>query len=97
MQYIGSILIHHNAGAEFDVGYYDEDSIRKGDVTRLTSQLVPGVFDEESRELMMHFELMVLGGAYLLPSEDRLNDVFPDMPPMGIEEMIEKAWSLKNE
>lgn len=38
---------------------------------------------------------MVIQGAMKLPRENRLNDRYPDVKPMSIEQMMMTAWSSK--
>lgn len=37
----------------------------------------------------------VLNGDFVIPKEGRLNERYPDIKPMSIEEMLRVAWSGK--
>ncbi|KAM0549492.1 hypothetical protein ACHAPJ_009308 [Fusarium lateritium] len=80
-------------GAKFDVIYDTEDNIKTGDVTLLTDEPVPGVPVEVSKAMMAEAERAIISGAYLLPLENRLNEVFPEIRPMTIGEMLSESWS----
>ncbi|KAL2679199.1 hypothetical protein Neosp_009963 [[Neocosmospora] mangrovei] len=79
-------------GAKFHVVHDSLEKLEKNDVTLVSDEPVPGVPEEISKAMMAQVGSLIIKGTYYLPTEGLLNDVFPDIHPTSLEEMLRKAW-----
>ncbi|KAF5007111.1 hypothetical protein FDECE_6542 [Fusarium decemcellulare] len=81
-------------GDKFNVTYDSVEKLSKGEVTELPGHVpayafVPKVVLQQALSV---YALWSAEGAFSLVSERTLNDVFPEIKPMGVREMLQKAW-----
>ncbi|KXH57122.1 hypothetical protein CSAL01_09892 [Colletotrichum salicis] len=50
---------------------------------------------EETQAMMALFGLMSVEGRILVPEDNRMNDKYPEIHPVGIEELLTEAWTGK--
>jgi hypothetical protein len=87
-------LLQKATGVQLKVTYDSLEDLQKGDATVLfpdkeswggiDPKVMAAMFGAEAAEEKM-----------LLPREGRLNERFPEIQPMGIEDLIMQAWSGK--
>ncbi|KXH43657.1 hypothetical protein CSIM01_11984 [Colletotrichum simmondsii] len=83
-------------GAKFDVVYDGEEKLRSGKATVWSAGYGAGPASMEETEAMTAlFGLMGIEGRILVPEGNRLNAKYPDIRPIGIEELLTKAWTGK--
>ncbi|KAK7408893.1 hypothetical protein QQX98_008954 [Neonectria punicea] len=79
---------------KFHVSYDSIEDIRAGKVTLVSPDTGSyGEIDASMMAAMMGS--MVINGGMEIPKEGRLNDKYPEIKPMSIEEMMTAAWSKK--
>ena len=79
-------------GRMFKVSYDSIEKLEKGEVTNLTELMASEKF---LRDATIMFGIMAVRGHLLLPDEKdfRLNDRFPDLEAMTVENLIKETWS----
>ncbi|KAL2876961.1 hypothetical protein SGCOL_007792 [Colletotrichum sp. CLE4] len=83
-------------GAKFDVVYDGEEKLRNGQATVWSTDYGAGPASaEETQAMMALFGLMSVEGRILVPEGNRLNDKYPEIHPVGIEELLTAAWTGK--
>ncbi|KAK1448788.1 hypothetical protein CMEL01_08103 [Colletotrichum melonis] len=83
-------------GAKFDVVYDGEEKLRNGQATVWSAGYGAGPASmEETQAMIALFGLMSVEGRSLVPQGKRLNGKYPDIRPIGIEELLTKAWTGK--
>ncbi|KAM5349727.1 hypothetical protein ACJ41O_006232 [Fusarium nematophilum] len=79
-------------GDKFNVAYDSLDMLKEGKATLVSEDDASyGGIDPVAMAATMG--VMAAGGQLELPKEGRLNDRFPDIRPMSVEELVTKAWS----
>ncbi|KAK1636983.1 hypothetical protein BDP81DRAFT_518020 [Colletotrichum phormii] len=79
-------------GAKFDVVYDGEEKLRNGQATVWSTDYGAGPASvEETQAMMALFGLMSVKGRILVPEGNRLNDKYPEIHPVGIEELLTEA------
>ncbi|KAK1524129.1 uncharacterized protein CCOS01_09216 [Colletotrichum costaricense] len=83
-------------GVKFDVVYDGEEKLRNGQATVWSAGYGAGPASmEETQAMIALFGLMSVEGRILVPQGNRLNGKYPDIRPIGIEELLTKAWTGK--
>lgn len=82
------------AGEKFDVAYDSIEKLREGKATLV---FPPGETygGTEPEVEAAWIGVTAVEGQLALPKEGRLNEKFPEIVPMSIEEMITQAWGKK--
>ncbi|KAF5967094.1 hypothetical protein FCOIX_12143 [Fusarium coicis] len=76
-------------GSKFDVAYDPAEKLEKGEVTELPFNRNAADLPQKVLEgLMSLWGLYVLEGKYDLPTDKALNNVFPDIKPLKVEDVL---------
>ncbi|RBR16167.1 hypothetical protein FVER53590_13505 [Fusarium verticillioides] len=76
-------------GSKFDVAYDPAEKLEKGEVTELPFNKNAADLPQKVLEgLMSLWGLYVLEGKYDLPTDKALNNVFPDIQPLKVEDVL---------
>lgn len=93
------ILTELLAGEKWKVTYDTLDQLKKGEVTFLQQPTGPGSYNlpaEAGRQMAVEFGIMAAEGIMDVSSRGLRNDVFPDVRPVTIEELVTRAWKKKD-
>lgn len=90
-------LAEEARGTKFKVHYEDPDKLERFEVTKLpgheaAAEIMPW---EHLRHFCGVFENWLVQGYYNLPTENTLNEKFPDIKTLTIKEMVEQNWKGK--
>ncbi|KAF6804912.1 nmrA-like family protein [Colletotrichum sojae] len=80
-------------GGKFDVVHDDEEALKSGNVTVLGNE--EGIPVEMAKEMTAFFGRIIVGGLLDIPKTVRITDMYPDIRPMTVEELLEKAWATR--
>lgn len=80
------------SGTQFEVSYDPIEKLARGEVTELPShkaELANSPFPEPfARQILALLGSWVVGGQFDIPVEKALNKSFPDIKPIGVQEML---------
>ncbi|KAJ6104406.1 hypothetical protein N7523_010726 [Penicillium sp. IBT 18751x] len=79
-------------GKKFKVSYDTIDQIQAGEVTVPPMPKEIEYPEDELKETTALVSRLTVNGVFDLPKENRLNDRFPDVQPITMRELLEKAW-----
>ncbi|KAF4816051.1 Oxidoreductase BOA1 [Colletotrichum siamense] len=77
-------------GGIFHVTYDGEEKLRNNDATLLED--LEGDAALRMKQMTSFFGRLIIGHLMEMPKEKRMNDMYPDIRPVSVEEMIDKAW-----
>ncbi|KAL0930046.1 NmrA-like family protein [Colletotrichum truncatum] len=83
-------LAERITGKKFSVHYDSVEDIRAGKATPLKN--APGYGVEDPAEEAAVMGAMALDGGFLIPQENRLNILYPDIEPVTIDHLLAVAW-----
>ncbi|KAF4486466.1 Oxidoreductase BOA1 [Colletotrichum fructicola Nara gc5] len=82
--------IQNVRGGIFNVTYDSEEKLRNNDATLLEE--LEGDAALRMKQMTSFFGRLIICHRMEMPKERRMNDRYPDIHPVSIEEMIDKAW-----
>lgn len=85
--------VNINAGPGFDVTYDSAEKLARGEATVWSSDSGYGGVDPVT--MCAYLGLGVVNGKLLLPKEGRLNDRYPEVKPLTIDQLLAEAWGAK--
>lgn len=77
-------------GHKFDVAYDSKEKLEKNEATVISPDAGYGGMDPQT--MVCFAGLTILRGELALPKQGRLNEKYPEIKPMTIEELMTKAW-----
>lgn len=81
-------------GKKFSVTYDSVESLKQGHLTELPGQAANYEYipKEVLQKLLVSFHLWYAEGVFNFEYGTTLNDKFPDIKPLKVKEMIDRAW-----
>ncbi|KAJ5225418.1 hypothetical protein N7468_006643 [Penicillium chermesinum] len=79
-------------GTKFEVTYDSVDQVNAGNVTIPPNPPGTKYSEEEMREVTALVSRLTVNGVFELPKENRLNELFPDIHPITMKELLERSW-----
>lgn len=84
---------HITLGEKFNVTYDSEEKLARGEATVLSSDAGYGGADPKA--ICAYFGMGLIQGKVEVPKEGRLNDRYPEIKPLSIEQLLSQAWGAK--
>ena len=79
-------------GTKFEVTYDSVDQVNAGNVTIPPNPPGTNYSEEEMKEVTVLVSRLTVNGVFQLPRENRLNELFADMKPTTMKELLERSW-----
>ncbi|KAH7176735.1 hypothetical protein EDB81DRAFT_898175 [Dactylonectria macrodidyma] len=82
-------------GVKFEVAYDSIEKLRNGEITELPGQVAiyPFYPKEALQKVLAGIECFMAEGAFDYKTPTTLNEKFPEIRPLKVKDMLQKAWS----